>query len=76
MAQPPASGARRREPALLAVAIYGGYFNGDWASLMALYTVAGEQAQRQCLREPRSLVLSWLSVAAFVIAGRCWREGC
>ena len=70
---------RWREVALLAVAIYGGYFNGGLGILlMALYTVAGEtQLNRvNALKNLNSLVLSWLSVSAFVIAGAiAWREG-
>ena len=68
-----------REPALLAVAIYGGYFNGGLGILlMALYTVAGETKLNtvNALKNLTSLVLSWLSVAAFVIAGAiAWKEG-
>lgn len=72
-------GPRWRELALLAVAIYGGYFNGGLGILlMALYTVAGESRLNvvNALKNLNSLVLSWLSVAAFVIAGAiAWREG-
>jgi len=68
-----------REPALLAVAVYGGYFNGGLGILlMALYTVAGETRLNtvNALKNLNSLVLSGLSVAAFVIAGAiAWREG-
>ncbi|MFP8780079.1 sulfite exporter TauE/SafE family protein [Hydrogenophaga sp. RWCD_12] len=71
--------ARWREPGLLAVAIYGGYFNGGLGILlMALYTVAGETRLNtvNALKNLNSLVLSWLSVAAFVIAGAiAWKEG-
>jgi uncharacterized protein len=71
--------ARWREPALLAVAVYGGYFNGGLGILlMALYTVAGETRIHtvNALKNLNSLVLSWLSVAAFVVAGAiAWREG-
>lgn len=70
---------RWREPGLLAVAIYGGYFNGGLGILlMALYTVAGESRLNtvNALKNLNSLVLSWLSVAAFVVAGAiAWREG-
>lgn len=70
---------RWREPGLLAVAIYGGYFNGGLGILlMALYTVAGEPrlATVNALKNLNSLVLSWLSVAAFVLAGAiAWRQG-
>ena len=72
-------GVKWREPALLAVAIYGGYFNGGLGILlMALYTLAGETRLNtvNALKNLNSLVLSWLSVAAFVIAGAiAWREG-
>lgn len=71
--------ARWREPGLLAVAIYGGYFNGGLGILlMALYTVAGESRLNtvNALKNLNSLVLSWLSVAAFVVAGAiAWKEG-
>jgi uncharacterized membrane protein YfcA len=74
----PAS-ARWREAALLAVAIYGGYFNGGLGILlMALYTMAGETRIHavNALKNLNSLVLSWLSVAAFALAGAiAWREG-
>lgn len=71
--------ARWREPGLVAVAIYGGYFNGGLGILlMALYTVAGESRLNtvNALKNLNSLVLSWLSVAAFVLAGAiAWRQG-
>lgn len=71
--------ARWREPGLLLVAIYGGYFNGGLGILlMALYTVTGESRVHtiNALKNLNSLVLSWLSVAAFVVAGAiAWREG-
>jgi uncharacterized membrane protein YfcA len=71
--------ARWREPGLLAVAIYGGYFNGGLGILlMALYTVAGESRLDtvNALKNLNSLVLSWLAVAAFVVAGAiAWKEG-
>jgi len=71
--------ARWREPGLLLVAIYGGYFNGGLGILlMALYTVAGETKLNtvNALKNLNSLVLSWLSVAAFVLAGAiAWKEG-
>lgn len=67
------------EPGLLAVAIYGGYFNGGLGILlMALYTVAGEKPLNtvNALKNLNSLVLSTLSVAAFVVAGAiAWKEG-
>ena len=70
---------RWRDVALLGVAVYGGYFNGGLGILlMALYTVAGEARLNvvNALKNLNSLVLSWLSVAAFVIAGAiAWREG-
>jgi len=71
--------ARWREPGLLAVAIYGGYFNGGLGILlMALYTLTGEGRIHtvNALKNLNSLVLSWLSVVAFVIAGAiAWKEG-
>jgi uncharacterized protein len=71
--------ARWREPALLAVAIYGGYFNGGLGILlMALYTVTGESRIHtvNALKNLNSLVLSWLAVGAFIVAGAiAWREG-
>jgi uncharacterized protein len=73
------SGVRWRDPALFGVAIYGGYFNGGLGILlMALYTVAGESRLNvvNALKNLNSLVLSWLSVAAFVIAGAiAWQPG-
>ena len=70
---------RWRDAALLVVAIYGGYFNGGLGILlMALYTVAGESRLNvvNALKNLNSLVLSWLSVAAFVIAGAiAWQPG-
>lgn len=70
---------RWREPGLLLVAVYGGYFNGGLGILlMALYTVAGETRLNtvNALKNLNSLVLSWLSVAAFVVAGAiAWRQG-
>ena len=71
--------ARWREPGLLAAAIYGGYFNGGLGILlMALYSVTGESRinTANALKNLNSLVLSWLSVAAFVLAGAiAWKEG-
>ncbi len=68
-----------KDLALAAVAIYGGYFNGGLGILlMALYTVAGEPRMNtvNALKNLNSLVLSWLSVAAFVVAGAvAWRPG-
>jgi uncharacterized membrane protein YfcA len=70
---------RWRDAALLGVAIYGGYFNGGLGILlMALYTVAGETRLNtvNALKNLNSLVLSWLSVAAFVVAGAiAWQQG-
>jgi uncharacterized membrane protein YfcA len=71
--------AKWREPWLLAACIYGGYFNGGLGILlMALYSATGESDIHTAngLKNLNSLVLSWLSVAAFVIAGAiAWREG-
>ena len=70
---------RWREPGLALVAIYGGYFNGGLGILlMALYAVTGETRIHTAngLKNLNSLVLSWLSVSAFVLAGViAWREG-
>ena len=76
-AQGHASLAKWREPGLLLAAIYGGYFNGG-ILLMALYSATGESRihTANALKNLTSLVLSWLSVAAFVVAGAiAWREG-
>lgn len=74
-----ASLAKWREPGLLAASIYGGYFNGGLGILlMALYSATGESRihTANALKNLTSLVLSWLSVAAFVVAGAiAWREG-
>ena len=71
--------ARWRNPGLALVAVYGGYFNGGLGILlMALYAVTGETHLNtaNALKNLNSLVLSWLSVAAFVLAGAiAWREG-
>ena len=68
-----------RDAALLLVAIYGGYFNGGLGILlMALYTVAGETrlSTVNALKNLNSLVLSWLSVLAFMLAGViAWPQG-
>lgn len=73
------TGARWRDPGLFAVSVYGGYFNGGLGILlMALYTLTGESRinTMNALKNLNSLVLSWLSVAAFVVAGAiAWREG-
>ncbi len=67
-----------RVPGLLAVSIYGGYFNGGLGILlMALYTLTGESRLNtiNALKNLNSLVLSLLSVAAFAWAGAiAWRE--
>lgn len=71
--------AKWREPGLLVASVYGGYFNGGLGILlMALYSATGESRihTANALKNLNSLVLSWLSVAAFVIAGAiAWREG-
>ena len=71
--------ARWRPWGLMAVAVYGGYFNGGLGILlMALYTVTGESRLTvvNALKNLNSLVLSWLSVAAFVLAGAiAWPQG-
>ena len=61
-----------RLPGLLAVAIYGGYFNGGLGILlMALYSLSGESRIHtvNALKNLNSFVLSLLSVAAFAWAG-------
>ena len=61
-----------RLPGLMAVAIYGGYFNGGLGILlMALYTLTGESRLNKvnALKNLNSFVLSLLSVAAFAVAG-------
>ncbi len=67
-----------RTPGLLAVAVYGGYFNGGLGILlMALYTLTGESRLNtvNALKNLNSFVLSVLSVAAFAWAGAIvWRE--
>jgi uncharacterized membrane protein YfcA len=66
------SAAAWRLPGLLAVSIYGGYFNGGLGILlMALYTLTGESRLNtvNALKNLNSFVLSWLSVAAFAWAG-------
>ncbi len=58
--------------ALALVCVYGGYFNGGLGILlMALYTLGGEVRLNtvNALKNLHSLVLSLLSVAAFVLAG-------
>lgn len=61
-----------RLPGLMAVAIYGGYFNGGLGILlMALYTLTGESRLNtvNALKNLNSFVLSLLSVTAFAVAG-------
>ena len=63
---------RWRNPGLLAVATYGGYFNGGLGILlMALYSASGEKNlhSANALKNLNSLVLSLLSVLTFVLAG-------
>jgi uncharacterized membrane protein YfcA len=63
---------RARLPGLLAVSVYGGYFNGGLGILlMALYTLTGENRLHtvNALKNLNSFVLSLLSVAAFALAG-------
>lgn len=73
------SHALARAPGLLLVSVYGGYFNGGLGILlMALYTVLGESSLSRvnALKNLCSLVLSVLSVAAFVLAGVIvWEQG-
>ena len=66
------AGQRWRLPALLLVAIYGGYFNGGLGILlMAMYLLVGETRLHtvNALKNLDSLVLSVVSVAAFAWAG-------
>ena len=61
-----------RAAALLAVATYGGYFNGGLGILlMAIYLLLGETNLNtvNALKNLNSLVLSVLSVIAFAVAG-------
>lgn len=68
-----------RGPGLFLVAVYGGYFNGGLGILlMALYALTGESVLNRvnALKNLNSLVLSLLSVAAFVVAGSVvWTHG-
>ncbi len=67
-----AAGQRWRLPALLLVAVYGGYFNGGLGILlMAMYLLVGESRLHRvnALKNLASLVLSIVSVAAFAWAG-------
>lgn len=79
LAQRHGGGSRWRNAGLLAVAIYGGYFNGGLGILlMALYAVTGEASihTSNALKNLNSLVLSVLSVATFALAGAIeWRAG-
>jgi len=81
MSAPSSSSAslRVQRLGLFAVAVYGGYFNGGLGILlMALYTLTGESSLNtaNALKNLNSLVLSLLSVAAFVVAGAiAWKEG-
>ncbi|MDO5692267.1 MAG: sulfite exporter TauE/SafE family protein [Pseudomonadota bacterium] len=64
--------ARWRGLGLLAVAVYGGYFNGGLGILlMALYLLVGEQRLNtvNALKNLNSFVLSMVSVIAFAIGG-------
>ena len=67
-----------RLPGLLAVSIYGGYFNGGLGILlMALYTLTGESRLNtvNALKNLNSFVLSLLSVVAFAVAGAIvWQQ--
>jgi len=70
--------ARWRLPALLAVAVYGGYFNGGLGILlMALYLLIGEQRLNtvNALKNLNSFVLSAVSVVTFALGGAIvWRQ--
>ena len=64
--------SRWRPVGLMAVSVYGGYFNGGLGILlMALYTVTGERHLHtaNAMKNLNSLVLSLLSVATFALAG-------
>ena len=65
-------------PLLLAVAVYGGYFNGGLGILlMALYLLVGEQRLNtvNALKNLNSFVLSVVSVIAFAIGGAiAWHQ--
>ena len=63
---------RWRPLGLLAVSVYGGYFNGGLGILLlALYTLTGERhlITANAMKNLNSLVLSLLSVATFAVAG-------
>ena len=70
--------ARWRNAGLLAVAVYGGYFNGGLGILlMALYLLAGEARMNtvNALKNLNSFVLSVVSVIAFAIGGAIvWQQ--
>jgi uncharacterized membrane protein YfcA len=70
--------ARWRHAGLLAVAVYGGYFNGGLGILlMALYLLVGEQRLNtvNALKNLNSFVLSVVSVIAFAIGGAiAWHQ--
>ncbi len=70
--------ARWRHIGLLAVAVYGGYFNGGLGILlMALYLLCGEQRLNtvNALKNLNSFVLSVVSVVAFAIGGAIvWKQ--
>ena len=63
---------------LMAVAVYGGYFNGGLGILlMALYLLVGEQRMNtvNALKNLNSFVLSVVSVIAFAIGGAIvWQQ--
>ena len=67
-----------RAPALLAVAIYGGYFNGGLGILLlALYLLTGETHLNtaNALKNFNSFVLSVVSVGVFALGGAIlWRQ--
>lgn len=67
-----------RQAGLLAVAVYGGYFNGGLGILlMALYLLVGEQRLNtvNALKNLNSFVLSLVSVVTFAIGGAIvWRQ--
>ena len=70
--------ARWRHIGLLAVAVYGGYFNGGLGILlMALYLLCGEPRLNtvNALKNLNSFVLSVVSVVAFAIGGAIvWKQ--
>ncbi|QTD45797.1 sulfite exporter TauE/SafE family protein [Ottowia testudinis] len=70
---------RWRHAGLLAVAVYGGYFNGGLGILlMALYLLCGEQRLNtvNALKNLNSFVLSVVSVVAFAVGGAIvWQQG-